>query len=135
MSNDAITVTVEVAGGPEVAVPWTQGMNAQQALEEAYNAIGNTEEFTYGIQYFGTKLGYLVFMINETYDTFISSSEPFFYWEFLVNGEPSSTGVDSTILNAGDVVGFVFEQYEPVKHSKSLLRLKHDARRRGAGAP
>jgi hypothetical protein len=29
---------------------------------------------------------YMAFMINETFDSYISSAEPYFYWEFLVNG-------------------------------------------------
>lgn len=125
MSNGS-SVTVEVVGGPSVNVPWFEGMNAQQALEGAYNEINNASQFTYGLQYFGTNLGNLVMMINETYDSFISSSAPFFYWEFLVNGTPASAGIDNTLLNAGDVVGFSFEMYETEKHSQSLLRFKHE---------
>jgi hypothetical protein len=49
------------------------------------------------------KLGYLVCMINETYDTYPSTPAPFFYWEPLVNGKPSSAGIDSHLRNAGDV--------------------------------
>lgn len=125
MSNGS-SVTVEVVGGPSVNVTWFEGMNAQQALEGAYNEINNSSQFTYGLQYFGTNLGNLVMMINETYDSFISSSAPFFYWEFLLNGNPASAGIDNTLLNAGDVVGFSFEMYEPEKHSQSLLRFKHE---------
>ena len=63
-------------------MPWSSGMNAQNALELAYDQINSTGKFTYGFQYFGRTLGYLVFMVNETYDTFTSSAMPYFYWEF-----------------------------------------------------
>jgi hypothetical protein len=101
-------------------------MNAQQALEAAYNQINNDETFTYGLQYYGTNLGYLVFMINESYDTFLSSSSPFFYWEFLGNGSPAATGIDNTKLSPGNQVQFSFEQYIPERHQQSLLRVKHE---------
>jgi hypothetical protein len=78
-------VSLEVAGGPFVEVPWKAGMTAHVALEAAYNQINSSATFTYALQFYGSQLGYLVLMINETYDSFISSAEPFYYWEFLVN--------------------------------------------------
>lgn len=125
MSNGN-TVTVEVIGGPTITVVWSQGMNAQQALEEAYNQINNSGQFTYALQYYGSGLGYLVVMINETYDSFISSSAPFYYWEFFVNGISSLTGVDNTILNSGDAVSFELQMYAPETHPNSLLKAKHE---------
>src|SRR5438477_6681505 len=100
------TVTIEIAGGPTMTIPFTAGMNAQQAMEAAFDSKKNPTEFTYALQYFGAKLGYLVIMINETYESFISSSHPFYFWEFLVNGQPAQSGIDNTKLSAGDVIGF-----------------------------
>lgn len=117
-------VTIEVVGGPTAQVSWTQNMTAQQALEAAYDQINSSATFTYALQFYGTKLGYLVMMINETYDSFISSAEPFFYWEFLVNDQPASKGIDHTLLSAGDAVKFSFELYIPAKHKGSLLETK-----------
>lgn len=122
------TVSVQVVGGPQAQVPWTQGMNAQQAMEEAFDQINNTEVFTYGLQYYGPGLGYLVFMINETYDTYMSTSSPYYYWEFLVNGVPASVGIDQTILSSGDQIQFSFVQYVPALQQDSLLRAKHELR-------
>lgn len=119
------TVQVTVTGGPSATVPWFQGMNAQQALEAAYNQINNSAVFTYALQYYGGGLGYLVMMINETYDSFISSSAPFFYWQFLVNGTPAQSGIDGITLNPGDVVSFSFEMYVAATHAKSTLSRKH----------
>jgi hypothetical protein len=121
------TVELSVLGGPQVTVPWFQNMNAQQALESAYNQIGNNSTFTYALQYYGSGLGYLVMMINETYDSFMSSSAPFFYWQFLINGQPASTGIDGTILNSGDQVAFEFEMYSPESHAKTTVEAKHRA--------
>jgi hypothetical protein len=119
------TVTVIITGGPSVAVPWTQNMNTQQALEGAYNEINNTSQFTFSLQYYGSQFGYLVMMINETYDSFISSAAPFFYWAFYLNGVPSQTGIDQTVLSAGDIVTFAFETYSGDTHHASTLGIKH----------
>ncbi|ADB38191.1 DUF4430 domain-containing protein [Spirosoma linguale] len=118
-------VTVQITGGPSTSVAWTQGMNVQQAMELAYVAINNSQQFTYALQYYGS-YGYLVMMINETYDSFFSSSAPYWYWELLVNGQPSSLGIDSEILNPGDEVTFQFSQYSANLHSKSSLQVKFD---------
>lgn len=126
------TVQVTVVGGPNATVPWIQGMNAQQALEAAYNQINNNSVFTYAIQYYGSGLGYLVLMINETYDSFITSSAPFFYWQFLINGAPAQAGIDGVTLNPGDVVSFSFEMYVAAKHAKSTLAAKHSFQMRAS---
>ena len=119
-------VDVEIVGGPRTTVSWANGMNAQDALEEAFRIINDTKKFTYALQYFGSSLGYFVLMMNETYDSFISSSSPFFYWEILVNGTPAKEGIDHTLLNPGDHLMFSFERYDPVKHLNSTLRLKYE---------
>jgi len=118
------TVSLEVVGGPYVELPWKPNMTAQDALEAAFDQINSSTTFTYALQFYGATLGYLVLMINETYDSFISSAEPFYYREFLVNDQPSTEGIDNTILAAGDAVKFSFEQYIPLKHKGSLLETK-----------
>jgi hypothetical protein len=123
--SKANTVELTVVGGPAITVPWFEGMNAQQALEGAYGQLNNNSQFTYALQYYGSGLGYLVMMINETYDSFTSSAAPFFYWEFLLNGSPATSGIDSTVLNPGDAVCFSFEMYEATRHEASTLKAKH----------
>jgi hypothetical protein len=125
MPAPANKVTVEVTGGPSQDVTWTSGMSAQAALELAWNAINSTSKFTFGLQYYGTSLGYLVFMINETFDSFLSSAEPYFYWEFLVNGTAQSKGIDGTTLASGDVVTFTFTTYDPGQHAGTTLEAKN----------
>lgn len=125
MSNNA-SVQVSVVGGPSTTVPWVSGMNAQQAMEAAFNVFNDSQTFTYALQYYGRQFGYLVVMINETYDSFVSSSAPFFYWEFLLNGAAAQQGIDSTVLNPGDTIAFAFEAYDPVRHVGSTLARKHE---------
>ena len=125
MSSTAL-VQVNVVGGPSTSVPWVSGMNAQQAMEAAFNVFNSSQTFTYALQYYGRQLGYLVTMINETYDSFVSTAAPFFYWEFLLNGAPAQQGIDGTLLNPGDTIAFSFEAYDPVRHVGSTLAKKHD---------
>jgi Domain of unknown function (DUF4430) len=130
MPSTETSVTIQVKGGPSATVPWTQGMTALNALELAFAVINPAEQFTYALQYYGPQLGYLVIMINETYDSFISkggvNAQPFFYWEFLVNSVPGSQGVSQTRLNAGDTVGFEFEMFaSPGSGAKPLTAAKY----------
>jgi hypothetical protein len=119
-------VTIAIDGGPTIVVAYVTGMTAHAALEAAWNQEHDATTFTYGLQYYGSELGYLVFMVNETYDTFLSVSEPFFYWEFSVNGTPASQGIDQTVLSDGDVVGFAFTTFDAVRHAGTLLERKHE---------
>lgn len=113
-----MSITVEITSGPSVTVTYSAGMNAQQALEGAEQAIGDSSKFLFGLEYYGYSgsqyVGYLVSMINNTYESFPgSTSGPYAYWEFLVNGRSSSNGIDTTILSDGDVVTFTLTQYQP----------------------
>lgn len=117
-------VKVSVENGPNVEVDWTQNMNAQQALELAWVALEEERKFTYTLQYFG-QYGYMVSMINETYDTFMSTYAPYYYWEFLVNGQPQNQGIDGTTLNEGDQVSFAYGLYTTQEASPQLAA-KHE---------
>ena len=125
MAGGSSGVLVEITGGPTVTVPWSASMNAQDALERAYDQINSSEKFTFALQYY-SKLGYMVVMINETYDTFVSSSKPFFYWEFLVNGKPSDIGIDGKQLKAGDKITFSYLTFDPDIHKSVLMRAKYE---------
>lgn len=117
-------VTVQIKGGPSYQIAWFQGMNAQKALQSAYDT-SNQGDFTFSLQYYGSNLGYLVDMINETYDTFISKYEPYFFWEFLVNEQVSHTGIDSTLINDGDTITFQFVTYNFQTHQNTTLQTKY----------
>ncbi len=118
------TILVMVVGGSNITVAWTEGMNAQQALERAYIAVGDPQRFTYALQFFG-KYGYLVVMLNETFETFVSTASPNYYWEFLVNGFPATAGIDGVILNAGDAIQFELQAYVPARHDGTGVGIKH----------
>lgn len=131
MSSESEIVQVSVVGGPQASVRWREGITALQAMELASAAIepDPNEQFTFGLQYYGSALGYLVNMINETYDSFISrggeKASPFFYWDFLVNGKPATKSVDRTILSRNDTVSFSFERYVDERHGHTLLKHKN----------
>jgi hypothetical protein len=129
MSENGATVSVSVNGGPSANVPWQQNLTALGAMEAAYAMINPAEQFTFALQYYGPQFGYLVIMINETYDSFISKggaqANPFFYWEFLVNGKPATQGVGQTVLNPGDAVEFDFQMYQAARHDNSPVGVKH----------
>jgi hypothetical protein len=128
------TVTIEIINGPTINnIPWTNGMNAQQAMESAFNDQNPAGEFTYSLQYFGSTLEYLVTMINETYESFNSSNSqnpapPFYYWAFLVNNAQQDHGIDNVVLNPGDVVTFELQPYNAITHASSTVEIKHKLR-------
>ena len=129
MNASAPVVRVEVAGGPSVDIEWTPGITALKALEAAQVIIepDPNEQFTFALQFY-SGLGYLVIMINETYDSFISrggeKATPFFYWEFLINGLPAGQSVDNSTMSPGDVIRFEFEMFT-AKHEQTLVSVKH----------
>jgi hypothetical protein len=125
MTDQSGTVTVEVSGGPTVSVDWTDGMNAETALERARNKIPAPAKLDFALQYFGRDLGYLVVMINGTFESFQPASAPNFYWDFLVNDRPAEKGIDGTVLQPGDKITFKFERYVPETHENTLLGVKY----------
>jgi hypothetical protein len=122
--NTSASVTVSIVGGPSMTVAYTTEMNAQQAMEAAFNSLTDPK-FDYALQYYGAGLGNLVVMINDTYESFISSSKPFYFWEFLVNGQPASVGVDKAILQPGDAVSFEFVSFSSETPAHSTLHAKY----------
>ncbi|MNJ90830.1 hypothetical protein D3C87_84700 [compost metagenome] len=117
-------ITIEITSGPTLQANWTKGMNVQQAIEVAYN--NQSGKFTYSLQYFGTALGYLVSMINETYESFYFKEGPFFFWEFSVNGVVATKGIDNTVLKDGDVVTFEFIVYNSSTNAASTTHTKYN---------
>ncbi len=113
---------VKVIHGPTINISWTSGMNAQQAIEEAYTK--EHTKFNCSLQFYGT-LGYLVSMINETYDSYVRTADPYYYWEFMINGTPAPKGIDQTILNDNDIISFEFQLYTKHLDSKSTIHKKH----------
>lgn len=124
-------VNVSVSGGPSARVAWHHGLTALEAMQLAHEAIEPVggEQFTFALQYYGSSLGYLVTMINETYDSFISrggeSATPFFYWNFSVNGRPATSGVDRTVLSEGDEITFSLQIFTIENQNQFVMTTKH----------
>lgn len=103
-------------------------MNGQTAIEAAYNALSAQKSFTFLLQYYGSQLGYLVDMINGTYDSFLSTYAPYFFWDFIVNNVSSNTGIDSTPINDGDIITFTYTTYNAQTHAVTTLGQKFTAK-------
>jgi hypothetical protein len=124
-------ITVTINGGPPTfEVVFVENMNIQDALEAAYNSPTGSKNLAYSLQFYGKSLGYLVNMVNETYDSFIApnSYQPFFYWEILLNNTPITKGIDNTKLMDGDSVEFMYTRYIPDAHENSTLAVKFNQR-------
>jgi hypothetical protein len=85
-------------------IPWTQSMNAQAVLEAAYET---REDPGYGfsLAYYGSSLGYLV----EEFENIGDQAN--LYWQFFVNGEVSTQGIDRVTLDPGDAVSFQYSYF------------------------
>jgi Domain of unknown function (DUF4430) len=133
----SITISIEnsPAPVPQVTVPWTAGMNVQQALEAAYDQVEQTKPggFRFGLEFYGTlqdpPLGYMLVMVDGVSD----EPDQGTFWELLVNDQPAAEGIDSTILDDGDHVTLRNEVYVEETHQGTRLGRKRDthaARRR-----
>jgi hypothetical protein len=123
------SITVTVKNGQTIIIPWTAGLTAHKALEEACEQSGSPAAFTFGIQYYPS-FGYLIFMINQTFDSWNPALFPYYYWEFLVNGERQAKGVDGTTLQSGDTVSFELTAYSEEKSGHPQAIAKRQASHR-----
>jgi hypothetical protein len=136
MTDSTGRVRVEISGGPSADVPHEQGLTVLSAMELAQGQIEPDphEQFTFGLQYYGAGLGYLLNMVNETYDSFISrggeKATPFFYWNVLINGEPATASVDRTPVDEGDIISLEFQQFSLGQHGGTLMGRKHLAQQK-----
>jgi hypothetical protein len=112
----AVSITIAVNGQAIRQinnVPWQANMNGQDAMEHAYGSSG----YSFLLQYFGPALGYEVVSIDNIASQ--SGSDAFLFWEFSVNGTVASQGVDETILNDGDQIGWNYTVYNAAAHGTS----------------
>lgn len=110
----SVSLMIKDSGPYEIS--WHPDMNIQDAMEEAYNSSSFP---TFSLQYYGNELGYMVIMINWC------SNQSNYYWILYLNGEYLQTGIDSTILNDGDVVDFAYEPFNADKHTSDLHKAVH----------
>jgi len=114
-----ITVSIAINGNVVrmmANVPWSQGMNAQNALEQAY-ATGTG--YSFSLQYFGVPLGYEVMSFDGIAAQ--QGTDTGFYWEFIYNENPARQGIDSTILNDGDTLLFSYVAFNEAVHSRKRV--------------
>ena len=121
-------VKVIINDDPAIIVNWPQNQkkNALYALEEIYLKEKTGVGFTYGIQVY--KVGCLIIMINDIFETCNKNSGPFYYWELFYNGKPSTKGIDLLMLSEGDTIKFSLEEYNAEKHQMTTVGIKHASR-------
>lgn len=126
-----ITISITEVQVAEIdQIPYRSGMNAQGAMEEAYN-LHRDKAFNFSLQYFGSNLGYEVITLDGIANQTGSDSGAYVFWALSINGILSPTGIDSTQLNDGDSVAWNYQAFEPAKHGgtrheeiRNLLRAK-----------
>ncbi len=123
-------VALQIQGGPNFSLTATTGMTGRTLLEAAYNSLlpAPVTTFAYNLEYYGSTLGYLVSMINGTFDSFNAAQAPYYFWQFSLNGTPSEYGLDNTPIVDEDEVLFSFVQYVPELHAGTALEAKFKAR-------
>ena len=100
VSTKTVAIIVEPEGKSISAIPWTEGMNVQQAMESAYEL---TPGLSFALQYYGSKRGYKVIMVDGAAD------QSNYYWFLYINGKLSQDGIDTTLLNPSDVVTLTYQ--------------------------
>ncbi|MDX6669906.1 MAG: hypothetical protein QOI91_269 [Solirubrobacteraceae bacterium] len=114
-----MSITLEISGGgpvPQVVVPYQAGMNVQTLMEVAYNVNSGSPPppleimLRFTVEYFGSTFGYELLTLNST--TAAGNT----WWELVVNGAETPTGMDSTFLNDGDTVLWVLTEFSSEKH-------------------
>jgi hypothetical protein len=103
-------------------IPFTSGMNAQNALEAAYVSGGS---YSFLLQYYGA-LGYEVTTIDQIAAQ--QGTDAAYYWQFFYNGQSAQQGIDETFLNDGDQLDFAYTCYDMTLHAGTRLEAIHRAR-------
>jgi len=122
-------VTIKIRNDSKVIeIPFQPDTNVQEALEKAYDQEKTAgRKFDFAVQYFGyfgqEYGGYQVIMIDKIYD---NPNDPNDYWKLIVNGNDAQVGIDSYMVNSGDIIKFDYTIYVPATHDKTILKSKHD---------
>lgn len=127
----SITMTLSLNGN-EISqvdnIPFTAGMNIQQAMEAAYGLTPG-HSYNFSLQYFGTELGYEVVTLDSIANQIGSDPNSYLFWALYINGTFSPTGIDSTVLQDGDQIGWDFEGFSPEAHAGTRHEHVRDALR------
>jgi hypothetical protein len=119
----AVTVTISVLGTQVAMIedlPYVSGMNVQQVMEAAYAAemtspLKAVVEYT--LEYYGPSFGYELVTLDSMSLQVGADGESSAFWELLLNGQMTSTGIDSTFPADGDSIEWNYTIYSPDRHS------------------
>jgi Domain of unknown function (DUF4430) len=116
-----LTVTISIFDDPiaEIEqVPYASGMNVQQAMQSAYDADPATRPVVrFAIEYFGSSLGYELTTLDSIAAQNGGDGQSWLFWELLINGQPSPTGIDETFPADGDTIGWNYTLYSTERHA------------------
>lgn len=118
-------VTIRIADDRKtIQIPWHADMNVQEALETALDQEKKAgRDFNFALQYFGyfkdEYLGYLVIMIDNIFD---NPSDAKDYWLFKVNGNLAPVGIDSWMVNTGDLIEFDYKPSTPAAGAQHAVK-------------
>jgi len=127
----ALTVAISIFGQAIAAVdsvPYQTGTNVQQAMQTAYDsdpAIQRTLQFQ--LEYFGEQLGYELTTLDAIAAQVGGDAETFLFWELLINGQISQTGIDQTYPADGDTIGWNYTIYTAERHAGTRYEAIHEA--------
>lgn len=115
----SITMTLSLNGN-EISqvgnIPFITGMNVQQAMEAAYGLTPG-HSYNFSLQYFGAGLGYEVVTLDSITNQIGSDPNSYLFWALYINNTFSPTGIDSTVLQDGDQIGWDYQGFSPEAHA------------------
>jgi hypothetical protein len=115
----ALSVTISVLGQQVTKVsnvPFTQGMNVQQAMEGAYATPPITEVKGFSLRYFGA-LGYELVTLDSISGQAGGDKTTFLFWELQINGQFVQHGIDETYPKDGDAIEWNYICYSEERHA------------------
>ncbi len=123
----ANTISIEIQGGATInSIPFTTGMDVQQALEAAYNTFLNPPTIptiSFWVEYYGSYEGtYLGYQVTNM-DGVTQQGDK--YWMLYINGTLATEGIDSTVLSDNDIVSFKYESYSDEIHEQTIMKQVH----------
>lgn len=112
-----VSIKISVNNSPvrEIdGIAWSAEMNVQKAMELAYSAGSG---YSFSLQYFGANLSYEAVSIDSISTQ--AGTDFYLFWELAINGKIATKGIDETILNDGDVIGWNYTSYKQAVHGST----------------
>lgn len=116
----SITVEILVSGNPAESVggvPYTPGMNVQQAMEAVYvDSPPLHDVLAFEASYFGPALGYELVGLDAIRVQAGAENSAYLFWQLSINGQVSPSGMDQTAVDDSDVVSWNYIPYLNDQH-------------------